>query len=378
MVIGPDSVRSREMPRESGSGTDSDLESSAFEDAGTDRNRDSSTGRKRQASVPEMVKVLERKKRKRRESGKSTPRKSPEASALADLAVSGGVNLNSETLEVIKRMIDTGIGKVIESMEKQFESMQNRITILESENMDKDAEIRRLSQRLESSDKIVKELTDQVESLDMNGRSCSLIVTCSDFGPRAESENIEEKTVKILDRRFPDMQLSRQDFQVVHRLKRDDKVICKFARRAVRDQLYERRFELADRRRPPGPGPDQTASSGRREMAPLFLNESLTAAKLRIYNALLDARKEENGKKVYTVFSRRGFVYCKRQRGGENIRVDDERRLLQLIDRGAAVASLTPPQSGGAPPGEAARVSTNTRASVGGGARATDAGAGRR
>ena len=127
MLIGPDSVRSGKIPRESGSGTDSDLESSVFEDAGTDRNRGSSMGRKRQASVPEMVKVLKRKKRKWRESGKSTPRKSSEASEPADLAdVSGGVNLNSEALEIIKRMIDTGIGRVIESMEKQLESMQKQ------------------------------------------------------------------------------------------------------------------------------------------------------------------------------------------------------------------------------------------------------------
>ena len=62
--IDPDNVKSGEMPRESGSGTDSDLESSVFEDAGTDRNQDSSTGTKRHPSVPEIVKVLERKRRK--------------------------------------------------------------------------------------------------------------------------------------------------------------------------------------------------------------------------------------------------------------------------------------------------------------------------
>ena len=49
------------------------------------------------------------------------------------------------------------------------------------------------NQRLESSDNMVRELMDKVESIDKNGRSCSPIVTCFDFGPRAESETKEEE-----------------------------------------------------------------------------------------------------------------------------------------------------------------------------------------
>ena len=150
------------------------------------------------------------------------------------------------------------------------------------------------------------------------------------------------------------MHLTIADIQTAHRLQGDDKVIVKFVKRRIRDSIYEGRFDLNRRgARVGGAGP-------------LYINESLTSFNRAIYNELLEARKPANGAKIASVFSRRGVVYCRRVRGGENILVADQARLRNVLggarcppprrDRRPAPPSgpgrsAAPPTSGAAGPG---------------------------
>ena len=71
-------------------------------------------------------------------------------------------------------------------------------------------------------------------------------------------------------------------------------------------------------------------TDGGREMSPLFLAESLVPEMGRLFQMALAARKPENGAKIASVFTRRGYVYCKTQQGGVNIRLQDEAHLQRL------------------------------------------------
>ena len=151
------------------------------------------------------------------------------------------------------------------------------------------------------------ELREKMDSIDMNRRLSSLILTCEEFGQRTPDEDIESTTVRVLNKRFSDLKLTTADIQAAHRLQGRGKVIVRFMKRSVRDELYERRFELTDRRSGTGlTGPGRLEAPGGTQMAALYLNESLIAELQSFYNELLPARRPEGGAKIASVFTRRG------------------------------------------------------------------------
>ena len=201
------------------------------------------------------------------------------------------------------------------------------------------ARLKKLTDQLNFQTKLNVDLQRQVESLDVNSRLSSLILTCSEFGTRIPNEDIEKKVVEVLNKRFGNLHLTVADIQAAHRLQSDDKVIVKFGKRQIRDSIYDGRFDInrrAGRAGDPGRGvrfgPHWVGESGREVgLVPLYINESLTPANRAIYNELLEARKSTNGAKIASVFSRRGVVYCRREKGGANISVADQERLRSVL-----------------------------------------------
>ena len=148
--------------------------------SGTDGGR-----RKRRASVTDSVRRVEGRKAKRPAPGRGST--SPGAAghaappgAVRPAAVPPG-GLNADSLNAIQHMIETGISKVISAFEAKFDHLERRITVLESEGMDRECEMKRLSEQLETQVKTNNDLQTQIESIDLNGRMSSLILTCSDF-----------------------------------------------------------------------------------------------------------------------------------------------------------------------------------------------------
>ena len=323
---------------------------SAFTDcvtSGAESRVDTPAGRRRQVSVPEMIRRAESRQSKRPapDRGSKSPRdpavpaaKRPPAEPAEPL---GGVELSASALAAIRQMLNTGIASVISAFEAKFESMERRLSILESEVMDKDNEIQRLGNQLAHQIQVSESLQAQVESMDINRRLASLIFTCDDFGRRSAGEDIEEKVVRLLNERIQGLNLTPSDIHAAHRLQRDDKVIVKFMKRSVRDRIYDARFSLTTHRagtagHRSGPA-DASGSHGGYRLSTLYITESLTAYNQSIYNQLLQVRRTSGGTKVASVFSRRGLVFCRTVKGGPNIRVPDVAALRRIVgDVGAA------------------------------------------
>ena len=289
--------------------TDTSDSEATFSDAGDESIRRSSTSgrRVRQLSVSEMVKSIDggqkRQKRARPVSG------SPSQADTEQAAVG-----NEALLAAIRKMVTEAKDEVICSMNAKFESFEKRIDILEAELHTKDLEVQRLQTKVESCEKQVEALYEQIESIDMNRRQNSLIFACDEFGSPSLEENIAEKTVEIINKRFGDLRIAGGDIQTVHRLQGRN-VICKFFKTDLRNALYDRRMELARRQR----------SSEK----PLFISESLTKTRRQWFNELLAAKRAG---KIYTVYSRRGAVFYKKSKEEKAVRIDSVGQLQGLLN----------------------------------------------
>ena len=212
--------------------------------------------------------------------------------------------------------------------------------------MDRDVEIRSLHEQLERQGQALVELQEKTEGIDLNRRLSMLILTCDDFISKTTDEDVEEKVVQVLNRRFSWLNMTSADIQAAHRLQANNKVVVRFVKRRVRDAVYDGRFELFGKTR-----------NGARAGSDLYITESLTPRNREIYSRLLEARKPANGGKVASVFSRRGMVYCRLERGGPNVRVPDLQQLQRILggDRGGRGSRGSRPDSARSPPSGGAR-----------------------
>ena len=141
-----------------------------------------------------------------------------------------------------------------------------------------------------------------------NGRGAS----GGDRGGEWEPEDINGLVINAVRARLPGLNFTEADIDRAHRLPGPNhRVIVKFVRSgsgSVRESLMLRRTEL-------------------REYRDLYINESLTAEKQRIFGCLLDAKKQ---KKIHTVFSRWGHVYCKEKRFGVSTRIDTLEKVREM------------------------------------------------
>ena len=244
--------------------------------------------------------------------------------------------LSSESLSEIQKLIEAATLTIVTSFQQKFESLERRSEVLEGELHEQSLKIQELEKELLTVKTENDQLYAQVESMDINRRMNTLILKCGEFGRPEKNENIEEKVIKIITERFPDVRLAGGDFQTCHRLQTDDTVICKFLRTQVRDRIYDKRIELAK-------------AAGRDSRAALFINESLTARNRQLFGMLLEAKR--NGK-VCSVFTRKGVPFYKTAPGGRNFRLDSADQLRELRRPvGGAPAAAAPPAPTGGPRG---------------------------
>ncbi|XP_043206706.1 uncharacterized protein LOC122380725 [Amphibalanus amphitrite] len=268
--------------------------------------------------------------------GQRRQKKSKRSSREKDSAEKGehSCRLDGESLDAVKSIIDKGIEKVTKLMEEKFRSMERRIEIMEGELFLKDAETNVLKDRVSSQEATIKALQEQLEGIDTNRRMNSLILKSEEFGKRERDEDIEGKVISVLNRRLPEVHVTGSDIQTAHRLQGDSTVIVKFFKTKVKDDIYERRMKQA-----------RVQNHGDRPAAPLYINESLSAMNKEIFNALLEAKKR---KKIYTVYSRRGAVFCKldsESRGQKMVSMD---QVTSLLGGAARPDGRRPAAAGGA------------------------------
>lgn len=299
---------------------------------------------KRRSSVPELFRAMKEKEQRKSKKHKrdSKEDENEESSHVCRLA--------GESLETVKQIMVTEIGKVISLMERKFEAQEKRIEILEAELMQSDNDKRALHAKLTAHEKTICSLTEQMEAMDTNRRMNSLILKWQGFGKRSLNENVEEKVVNVLNQRFPDLHITASDLQTVHRLQGEYTVICKFLKTQLRNEVFERRMSQAGYVRGSG-----------NSAAPLFINESLSPAKQALLNALLDAKRR---KLVYTVYTKRGAVFCKRGVESRGQRVDSMEEVKSIVDGSGSA----PAGSGGrsAPTGSGSEPGARLRGQPGG------------
>ena len=207
---------------------------SAFSDAEEELSqRAGPSERKRQRSVEEMFKSAEG-KRKRVVSPKHSEKVSK--------------NQRHDFLDEIKRQIDSSIKEAVESLsEKIFiklASVENKMDKLEGQLFERDQHIDDLTNRCCAFEEKVKELEGQVEEMERHSRSANLVLWCEQFGQRKDGEKIEDVTIKILNENFPNNSVCKGDFAAIHRLPRENTVICTFVNKSLRNEIYEGRFGL--------------------------------------------------------------------------------------------------------------------------------------
>ena len=270
--------------------------------------------KKRQSSVPELMRVIQEKEQRKSKKHKRDSKESENVEETSHVC-----RLAGESLETVKQIMVTEIGKVLSLMERKFEAQEKRIEILEAEVMQKDVETKALHSKLTAQEKTIRNLAEQLESMDTNRRMNSLILKCTDFGERSNNEDIENKVITVLNRRFPELRITANDFQTDHRLQGKHTVICKFLKTRLRNEIFEGRMSQAVDKRGAG------------KPAPLYINESLSPSRQALLNALLDAKRREL---IYAVYTRRGAVFCKRSAESGGHRVDDMDQVKFIIDGG--------------------------------------------
>lgn len=223
-------------------------------------------------------------------------------------------SMDSGLLTAIQQMIASSEQRIISSFETKFASLNHRIDVLESDVHDKVVQIENIQREMSELKLENHELKNQVESMDMNNRADSLIFTTKDFGPAGAEENAAEKVADVVSARFSDVRLSKADIQAAHRLQSKDTIICKFYSREVRDNLYGKRFELM--------------KQSDRPRNPFFISESLTKNNRTLFNELLAAKRD---RKLYTVFTRAGAVFCKTSREAKAVRVDSKEKIADIL-----------------------------------------------
>ena len=288
-------------------------EDSVFTDADEELGRHLAGGSgrtTRRVSVPERVQGFERppassavSQKRRRVS--SHGHGHPPSAGLDDLA-----------LTQIKGLIEAGNTTVIQKLERleaRLASFENRLDKIEHDGFETASKTDRLQEDLQQLRLENNILREQLSSIDVNNRQDSLILRCEDFGPRMLNEDIEDKTVCLLNSKFEWLQVSRGDFQVVHRLQTNNTVICKFLRRSIRDQIYDSRFI------------QNTRGTGNR----LFITESLSAPNRELMNMLLTAKREG---RIYTCFTRRGCPFFKERFDSSSRRVTSVEQIKPILD----------------------------------------------
>ena len=315
--------------------SDSDCDESAYtaEAISSAEEETPQASRRKQQSIPDCLRQMSGKLPRRKPKRLATP---PESNLAKRQNTQAGesalVGLSTDSLSLIQEMIESATTKMIEVFNTKFLSLEKRLEILEAENFEKDQRIKQMEETLASQHSDLQELHAQVESIDANRRLSSLILTSRDFEPKFKDEDMALRAIEALNKRLPGLDLAPTDVSIAHRLQADDKVIVKFVRRSVRDKVFDRRFELfSGSSQGRGEGAPSSQRPSEEDSNPLYMQESLTATKSKLYHELVRARKPANGAIIASVFSRKGEVLCRKEKYGTNIHIYTEEDLVKVL-----------------------------------------------
>ena len=127
---------------------------------------------------------------------------------------------------------------------------------------------------------------EHLDDIERHSRAVNLILFSRKFGKPCDGENITEMAVSAINDSYSDVRVTKSDFSAVHRISKENTVICASLNKNLRNKLYDSRLNMRFQ-----------ADASKR----LFVTENLTRSKSDVFNRLLQLKRSG---RVWTVFSR--------------------------------------------------------------------------
>ena len=273
--------------------------------------------RKRQRSVGDMIRRLDQKKQRF-------------VSPKGKEQVSKDTDLLEEFKVMMKVCVEEGNERLWQKVENKISSYENRMDRLEAEIFMRDQRIDQLESELRACHESMERHEEQLDDIERHSRAVNLVLSCQRFGRRRDGEDISGMAVKAINDNVKDVRVTKDDFSAVHRLSKENTVICAFLNKNLRNKVYEGRLSMryqadfADR---------------------LFVTENLTRAKSAVFNRLLQLKRSG---RVWTVFSKAGIPCFKASKTAAPVRVYNMQQVI------SAERGLPPAPSGAGRPRAAA------------------------
>lgn len=210
------------------------------------------------------------------------------------------------------------ISRVTEVLRAELNEQSSRIQQLEQHVEAQGVVIDELERRLLDREDRTAGLEEALDQVEADQKCNDLIFSGTAVPPRPSPpagnagdnrggplEDVTDVTISMLRRHLPAIELKREDIVSCRRIGNGKKILCKFSRgdtSSPRYQLYDKRFALKD-------SPPENK---------LFINEHLSKRRLDIFQKLL---QEKGAKRLHSVFSKNGVVFCTVMRYGRKIRV---------------------------------------------------------
>ena len=299
----------------------SDSDDSAFLPATASPGPGGSSVRKRLRqghTVGDMIRNLEQKKQ-RLVSPKGKEQVSKEMEFLEEIKVT------------MKACVEESNERLWQKVESKISSYENRMEKLEAEIFIRDQRIDLLESELRACHETIGRHEEQLDEIERRSRAVNLVLTCQRFGRRRDGEDISGMAVKAINDNLRDARVTKNDFSAVHRLSKENTVICAFINKNLRNTVFESRLNMRH----------QADFADR-----LFVSENLTRAKSAVFNRILQLKRSG---RVWAVFTRAGIPCFKASKTSAPIRVYNMQQVT-AVERDLPPAPSGPGGSRAAPP----------------------------
>lgn len=207
-----------------------------------------------------------------------------------------------------------------QTLKSEVQSLRARVQDLERHLEARESEVDTLRAHLVNRDAVIEGLVETVDELETDRRRPNLILSGPAVPPRPNTdpheEDVTDTAVTLMQKMLPTVQVEKRDLTDCIRIG-GKRILCRFARAPVRNAVYEKRLSLRKDER----------GQERGENDRLFINEDLSPKQREIFHALMEEKK---ARKIWTVFSRNGAVFCKTSQHAQKIRVTDVRQISQI------------------------------------------------
>ena len=216
-------------------------------------------------------------------------------------------------------------------MSDKYEDMQRKLNQLEEQNRQLNFENKSLKFHVDTLTQNVRELESEIEEQQQYSRR-----DCLEFKniPELEDESTNEIVVNVAE--LLGVNISHDDISISHRLPpskpwKDElgntqpppppPIIAKFVRRDVKDDVFQARFALKRKTTC-----DLVVDYVECEHNPIYISESLTVIRKKLFRSCLKFKKEF---KLHVVSTSNGRIYIKEERK-RRVYIDSEADLAKL------------------------------------------------